>query len=407
MRKQLFLVFLTIFSIESYSQIVFEKGYFIDESDQKIKCLIKNIDWRNNPTRFEYKLALDAETQVADILNVKEFGIDSLYKYVRATVKIDKSGVSLNDIGIEKNPVYQEERLFLKVLIEGKASLFTYINKDLTRFFFEIQDSGIRQLVYKQYWDDGSIAENIFFRQQLFTNLKCNAITQKDVENIKYSKRDLERLFINYNKCTNSDYIKFLPEQQKDLFNLTIRPGINYSSIEIENSVKNDAREIDFGNEISFRFGTEAEFILPFNKNKWGVIIEPTFQYYKSENTEESMNLTGGVLVRKINYQSIDIPLGIRHYHFFNDDSKIFANISYIFSFSNNSVIDFSRSDGSSVSSLKINSRRNIGLGVGYKFLDRYSMEIRYQTNKDILAKYANWSSGYRTLCLVWGYSIF
>ena len=56
MRKQiLVLAFITISCLQSYSQIIFENGYFIDESNNRIECLIKNIDWKNNPTEFEYK----------------------------------------------------------------------------------------------------------------------------------------------------------------------------------------------------------------------------------------------------------------------------------------------------------------------------------------------------------------
>ena len=46
-----FLFYLTF----SYSQITFEKGYFISNDGIKTECFIKNLDWRNNPTEFEYK----------------------------------------------------------------------------------------------------------------------------------------------------------------------------------------------------------------------------------------------------------------------------------------------------------------------------------------------------------------
>ena len=141
MNKQLiFLLLLLILNIKSYSQILFEDGYFINNSDQKIACLIKNVDWKNNPTEFEYKLAQDANIQKENIETVKEFGIDGLSKYYRVNVKIDRSSDQIDDLNPTKNAIFSNEQLFLKVLVEGKASLFIYVNGNLKRFFYKTAD---------------------------------------------------------------------------------------------------------------------------------------------------------------------------------------------------------------------------------------------------------------------------
>ncbi len=407
MRKQLlFLALLSFLSIESYSQIVFENGYFINESNQKTNCLIKNIDWKNNPTEFKYKSTQDAAIQKADIRTVKEFGINGVSKYIRALVKIDKSSDNINEMGSDRNPVFQEEELYLKVLVEGKASLLLYEHGNLTRFFYKTNESKINQLVYKQYLLNDNIAQNIYFRQQLYIGLKCQMITLKDVKSIKYNKRDLERIFIKFNECTNSNYINYGSKQKKDLFNLSFRLGLNSSSLTIQNPILN-LRDTDFGYKFNFRFGIETEFILPYNKTKWSVILEPTYQYYESEISQETNNVSGGTLVSSVNYHSIELPVGLRHYFYLNDDSKIFANISYIFDFTGNSSIEFSRSDGSMFNKLEVISRRNLALGIGYKYKDRYGLEIRYLTNRDILGDYFYWNSSYRTFSIIFGYSLF
>src|SRR5690606_25081600 len=146
----LFSAVLMFLSIACFSQIVFEKGYFIDESNQRIECLVRNVDWRNNPTEFEYKMSEDSDLLRASIGTVTEFGVDNVSKWVRATVDIDQSGDGLNDLSKERNPVFEEKRVFLKVLIEGKASLFLFREGNLTRFFYRKDDSEIRQLVYKR-----------------------------------------------------------------------------------------------------------------------------------------------------------------------------------------------------------------------------------------------------------------
>ncbi len=407
MRKQLLVIALITFSfIESYSQIIFENGYFINESNKKIDCLIKNIDWKNNPTEFEYRLPKNDTVQKASIQTIKEFGIKNVFKYIRAKTNIDRSSDKINKMSSERNPNFQEELVFLKVLIEGQASLFLYIDGNLTRFFYKLNDSQINQLVFKRYLVDDKISKNEYFKQQLFLQLKCKEIGLNDIERLRYSKRDLEKIFITYNECLSLNYINYEPKQKKDLFNLTIRPGINYSILEIHNSMTG-SRDTDFGSNIGIRFGIETEFILPFNKSKWGIIIEPTYQCFNSEQSRETSNISGGILVSKVDYKSIELPVGVRHYFYLNDNSKLFTNISYVVDFASNSTIEFLRQDNSVVSSLKIKSRPNIALGIGYKFKDKYGIEMRYSASRNILGDYLAWGSDYRTISIVIGYSIF
>ncbi len=75
-RQTLLLAFLLATATHAFSQITFENGYFINDEGQKIECLIKNVDWRSNPTKFEYKVSADASAQTASITTVKEFAIN-------------------------------------------------------------------------------------------------------------------------------------------------------------------------------------------------------------------------------------------------------------------------------------------------------------------------------------------
>lgn len=407
MKKQLsVIVAFTVLSLCTYSQIVFEEGYFIDESDQKINCLIKNVDWKNNPGEFEYRLPQINEVQKAGIQSVKEFGVNGFSKYVRADVQIDRSGFEQTNLNAEKNPVFREETLFLEVLVEGKASLYIYRDGNLVRFFYRLDDSEITQLVYKRYLLESTIARNNYFRQQLFVALKCPGLTSGDFESADYDSKDLYKLFVRFNDCTNSAQVRYMPDQKKDLFNLTIRPGLNLSKLVISNQ-SDDSWQTAFGTEPSFRFGVEAELIMPFNKNKWSIIAEPTFQYYRSETTTELDNMPVIELNARAKYQSIELPLGIRHYFFLNEKSKIFINASYLFDFSMNSSIVFLRSNGSTYNALEIIPRRNLGFGAGYKHEDTFSLEVRYQTGRNLFSDYMYWHSEYRTLSVILGYSFF
>lgn len=407
MKKQLLFFLAIILSFNCYSQIGFEKGYYIDNNNQKINCLIKNIDWKNNPTEFEYILSENSDPKIETIKSVKEFGINNISKYIRINVDIDRSSDNINELGDEKKAILKKEELLLKVLVEGKASLYQYVDGNLKRYFYNKDNANIEQLIYKSYRAaENKIGKNNRYKQQLWNDLKCSDFKISKIENLDYKKNSLVNFFVEYNKCNNQEYVNFEEKQKRDLLNLTIRPRINTSSLTIQNSVSN-SRDSDFKNKIGFGFGVEAEVILPFNKNKWAVAIEPTYQSFKSEKKTNVNNVSGGVFIETVDYNSLEIPISLRYYLFLNNKSKIFINASSIFDLSPNSSIEFTRNDGSIISSLDIKARFNLAIGIGYKQNDKYSIELRYQTPREVLEYYSYWSSEYKTLALIFGYSLF
>ncbi len=394
MKKLLLLLLLSILSFSCYCQIAFEKGYYIDNNDQKIDCFIKNIDWRRNPNEFEYKLKEDGESKRQTIKSVKEFGINNFSKYERATVNIDRSSNNTNKLSDEKNPIFNKEELFLKVLVEGQANLYEFIDGEVRRFFYSVKKNDIEQLIYKRYKAEGnSIGKNNTYRQQLISDLKCSTITLNKINNLDFEKGQLVKFFVEFNECSSDDYINYAETQKKNLFNLNLRPGLNNSKLSLENILYDD-QVIDFGNKLTFRFGIEAEFILPFNKNKWAIIIEPSYQYYISEKELQNRSV-------RTDYQSVEIPIGIRYYVFLNKDSKVFFNSSLISDISYNSIIKYSTG-----ATLEIKTTNNFAFGVGYKCNDKYSLELRYQTSRDIV-EHPFWISYYKTVSVIIGYTLF
>jgi hypothetical protein len=384
-------------SINCYSQISFEKGYYINNSNQKVDCLIKNLDWKNNPIEFEFKLTENSDKKKASIDTVKKFEIYNVSKFIRRTIKIDKSSNIVSKLSDIKQAIFNEEELFLKVLVEGKANLYSYENDNLERYFYSKDSSEIEQLIFKRYLNiDKKIGTNNRYKQQLWNNLKCPKMNMSKVENLVYYKNELIRFFVEYNECNKQGFTNFEEKQKRDLFNLNIRPGFNTSSLSIQNGLLSSS-DADFGNKFGFRLGVEAEFIMSFNKNKWAILIEPTYQYFKSETELTTQNVT-------VDYKSIELPIGLRHYFFLNENSKIFINGSVVIDFNDNSLIDFETDYDTD---LEIASSWNLAFGLGYKHNDRYSLELRYQTNRDVLSDYSYWSSDYKTLSIIFGYSLF
>jgi hypothetical protein len=404
--KSLLLVLLLFVVFKTFGQITFEKGYIITNDNKKIDCLIKNLDWRNNPTEFSYKLAETDSVRLGTLKTIKGFGVDGYSSYVRALTQIDRSSNLTEKLSKDKNPNWTKETLFLKVLVSGSAKLYQYNYSELEKYFYSKSDTAISQLVYKKYVEvqdgqDIGIAENNKFRGQLWSYVKCPTANMNSVKDIKYTQIDLEKYFKNYNKCVGDTIAvsNIQSTYKKDFFNLKITPGINYSSLIVTWANVFTNTKVDFGSNINFRLGLELELILPFYKNKLGLLLEPTIQYFNSEITfhDQSSSYKG-----VIKYKSLKFPVGFRYYAFLNNNTKLFLNgfISYpVFKMKSQIDLQFEKLDVDEGMTFVF------GGGINYK---KFSGEIRFSKNDllDSNREVRDWSSEFKNISFIVGYKI-
>ena len=404
------LILLSNFS-KSFAQITFEKGYFISNNNETVNCFIKNIDWRNNPKNFQYKLTLDSEEQTNSIQAVREFGINNSSKYIRKTVDIDKSGLTqsnnINKLSDQRVPIFETETVFLKVVLEGDANLYEYVSKNLARYFYSTQVTEISQLIYKEYrlGIETYIRKNEQFKQQLFKHLKCKNISLRNVENLKYTKKQLVTFFNKYNNCkSNSSYSA--PVQERKTFSLSLNLGINNASLGISNKSRVNEFNVSFPNQTNLRLGLDLEYTLPFNKNKFALFITPTFQKMDLHNEKEVSWVSGGSLQTSIKYNFIEVPLGLRFSFFLNEKSKIFIDTSYNLYYTLEGETIFTRSDDSVFDSFEFKSQKNATFAIGYQYKE-YSVKLGIQTSRNFFGGLQFWESSYSPVNVTLGYTLF
>jgi hypothetical protein len=387
-------VLLIFANLDSFSQIDFENGYLIYWNGERIDCLIKNSDWKNNPETLEYKLSNDEISQKANISSVKEFGVGVSLKYVAADVKIDRTLDNISGLTHEKNPVWKEERLFLKVLVEGKISLLFYEDSNLRRFFYDNGDTAV-QLIYKKYLDEGENSRtNFSFRQQISSYMKCGNVTDQELMRLDYVRKDLMTYFKKYNACAGSEVVEYSKAARSGFFHLKITPGVNYSSFAASyQEVYFNDQYVDFGAQMQMRIGCELEWVLPYNRNKWSIVLDPNFQSYEKT----------GVVAKsdRAKYKTFEIPLGVRYYFLLGENSRIFINGFVAPTFCGKA------------SSLEIGSGRYefspppaFAMGVGFA-IKKFSGEIRYYENGDILNEYLHWTGDYAKTSFILGFRLF
>jgi hypothetical protein len=177
---------------------------------------------------------------------------------------------------------------------------------------------------------------------------------------------------------------------------LKVTPGFSFSTISVSDNFY-EVYNTEFKNRLNFRIGAEAQYILPFNRNKWGILFEPTFHHLHSEKQLNTASV-------QIKYNSIEFPIGLRYYFFLNEELSIFLNALYVpgFSLDFNSKILY---DYPFASPLEIKPKYSIAFGGGIAY-KKLSAEMRYYSERDMLNDFF-WLSKYSNLSVIIGFKIF
>lgn len=418
MKKLLLIALLLCYSFTN-AQITFEKGYFISNDGNRTECYIKNLDWKNTPTDFKYKTQLsDSEIKTESIATTQEFGIDNETTYKRFKIKIDRSNDDLKKITTNRNPDWREETLFLKKLVDGDATLYGFTEDNMNRFFYATKTIPTEQLIHVKYIitdsNEGSekVGENNEYKQQLYKNVATSTTTEKSILNLTYKKADLVAYFSKYNNINPESVKKENTQKTKSQFFIKITTGVSMVSLAVSDEA-NSLHNTEFDNKTIFKFGAEAEYILPYNKNKWSIFINPAYQKYQDE---KNYSVPSGFMAFpdiqynvKVDYNAVQLPVGIRHYMFLNEKSKIFINAAYTFDIVSSVDIAYTTKTGTSdATKFKGRSGSNLAFGLGYNFKNKFSAEIRLNTKKELVNyAYTYYSAKYSAIDFIFSYTIF
>ncbi len=399
MKSFLTIILICLSLTGAWSQTNFEKGYFIDNNGTKTECLIQNKDWKNNPSEFSYKLNETDNIKPANISEIKLFEIYGKSKYVRYTVMIDRSlsiprtNVFQNDEPTSKEPSFNEETLFLEILIEGEVSLYSYEEKNILKFFIKTEDSEVAELIHKGYVEGGTYEEkksyyreNNSYKEQLRTALSCSNINYNTLKKTQYLENELIRLFTKYYECKKSEYNNYANLKNKSNFKLFVKPGVHLSTLSLD-YISSTTLDPNFETELGYKLGLEIEYKLPFQNNKWAIFTGTNFVSYKFEDDRYNFK-----------YNALEIPLGIRYRSFINNNSCIFINGSMVFS--NCLKLDFSNYSN-------IILRGSPVIGLGYEFKNKIAIEAQYSFSRNVIMNLSPFEGKLSGFSVVLGYAIF
>ncbi|WP_338765584.1 hypothetical protein WAF17_01945 [Bernardetia sp. ABR2-2B] len=378
--KFYFLSFILLFflTFEVFPQKNFEKGYIIDNSGTKKECLIKNLYSKfDNFEQIKYKLIGSTEVKTGSIKDIQEFGINDTIRYERVIVEIDKSEDGLeNKTGIS----LKLDTLFLNQLVKGKANLYKYVLGTNIRFFFNVGNDTIKQLIYKRYTKDAKEIKDVTYLQQLIKNTNCKGFKFDRIQKVKYTTNSMVTFFEEYNDCENAEYINFYSKvKRRNLINMYIRGGVNIS----QNNFKRNFKDLDKGTGMGFKLGYEAEVIIPITKKDiFSVFGEVSYYQFKTEVKDNTNSFYSNYTFQ---HKNLEAAIGLRAYLPLNKNNAFL--VDYAIGLNNEIESELVTEFYSEL--FPFNNTRNLGIGYKYKKImiqaKYYSKEVQleFQTERN------------------------
>lgn len=357
MKASLCFPFLLLLNSLGYSQVVFEQGYLIKINGDSIPCLIKNPDWKKNPQQFEYKLTNEDQIQTGDMENTTAFGIGREVKFVTKEVDVDGSSDQIKDLDLDRAPRFTRKKVFLRVLLEGRGSLYELDTRDNIRFYILAENGQLAPLVYKAYQVPGrGVAYNYTYRSQLNKEMACGS-SAATIQDLKYDRTELMNYVREYNTCLGSGTVEYEKQARPLRFSARIFTGIDFYSVLINN--RTDSKT-------GLKAGAELEAIVPVNKSKLSVFIAPAYQAFRSDPVEFSL------ITAHLELSGLEVPLGFRYYSYFNPKNSLFLEGMFVYDISFTNAIKFKK-----VTGYKNSDALVYALGAGFKS-SRFTIQGRW-----------------------------
>lgn len=395
MKNLLLLLSTMLLSSALFAQKDYESGYYISNDGVKSEGYIKTSNFRMaNDESFnglDFKKSLDQDAIKIDKSAVSEFGVDQKIKIQKRKALIDDVSF-FKDYSYEKSFSLQEKVVFLNVLVEGNATLYSYDGGQGIKYLWKKvdQDDIVKQFLYKKYYKSASLlTENNTFREQLFNNIKCTNQTYPDFLNLKYDKTAFVAIFDKYNKCNNGNSIIYKAvEERKITVRGSIFFGYNFAKFQIVNSTPERSAE-----RFSMpSFGAEVEVLTM--SNKLGFFFSGAYRKAEASSavtidlSEFNPNTTTNTV--KLDTGMLDFVLGSRYYFSLGKAGSLFlgGGLGINIPLSNN-LIDYQTNNFNDLSAVAVEvtmqSKPFVRLQLGYIFNDHYGINFHYDTPKNLL----------------------
>jgi len=269
-KRILFLLFAAFLAHAAYSQENYVKGYVILKSGDTIHGFIDYRNWHRNPDKIAFKEKLSDDKTSYTPINCKAFSVLD-ENYESAIIPVEISSRNTNHLDYEPKLKMRTDTTFLQTLIQGKKSLYFYLNDLGNEHFFIKNDSAFELLIYKKYLTfQNTIIENKKFRGQLIIYLNDGKTLHLKFERLEYRRNSLSKLIRSYYDGTGSK-IEFQKKAEKAIPEFGALAGISFIP-EISSSSLNSSQHTN--SSVNMAVGLSLNIILPRTQRKLSIYNE-------------------------------------------------------------------------------------------------------------------------------------
>ncbi len=310
------------------AQSIYEAGYFIDNDGNRKECLIKKLAWRENPTEFEWKKNISSNPKTEKIEDIKEFSVGEEFRFKRYILEFDLNGDTLGRSTKSKDPNLRIRKIFLRLILKSKASLYQYSENGVHRFFYTDPTAVYPELLlYKVYYKPDETKkpgkkiiqqENNTYQEQLKQKINCR---NQDVSKLTYTQRDLKRYFKKYNECKGNK-IEYNIRKKINQTRIGIIAGADLTGFShlSDIAVGGANEEVSYSEVFAPRYGIYIETFIPFSKVDLSFFLESTYKAFSTTGTDPIVsNLT-----YELDYKNINIAFAPRFHIYLSPKFELF-----------------------------------------------------------------------------------
>lgn len=362
------------------AQISYEPGYLVGLDGKREDVAIRYQDWRFHPATITIRDAAGRERDVATD-SVTEFGAPGVFTYRNVSVLIEKSTTALNSLDYQPRKP-QRSRELLRVEVDGPTTLYSYRQPGVTKLFLQQGEVEPTLLVYYVFSPSPGVRrESKSYIMQLNAALSC--LDQPANDRTPYHLNEIAALVRAQNTCsTGAEATQVVSAGMKArALSFAVLPGAYLARFRV---VEPAARENGLGtvHQPVFRLGVEAEYRLPFGRDKYALLFSPSIYRFTSEGTFYYYPLarpaeSGSTQVK---FTALDIPVGIRYFAFLNPRTQLFAEGAVGIRLLDGPPLEIGRHR-----SFEYSTGFTGMVGLGLRTRDRYQLSARYQVDTNTL----------------------
>lgn len=278
------LLILFIFVNYLNAQDNFLQGYIVSKDGDTITGEIHFADWEKNPDVIRFRSDPQFDVIKYPPLEILVFSVADDY-YRSAIVEVETSPWNLQDLNKDATFSFRTDTVFLRVLVSGNKSLYTYKGKMGNDQFYLGKDNGYDLLLYKEYikvidGHNNKVENNKFKGQLIFYLQDCPKIRQI-VSNVKYKEENLINVFRNYNSCLGQN-LEIHKEKKKVTPKWGVFAGISITSVILKGEEHPILSKMNFPKSKNFTFGGVVDVVFRGNQGKWSLYNELMWSVYRT-----------------------------------------------------------------------------------------------------------------------------